>query len=253
MYTPDDYLKQTFDSAFTSWREITEGNPDALHNLNREVTERNLGGRAVVLSLEDSDLHPAHKNVFDSHFLPQGRLKCFDVLVQKDEDPELVVILDDIRGSDIGGFRVTLWGQEVPIDVATELRCDSLFERIRGYLTADNLSFDEVLKIIRRIPPSNLNLATFVAGMNDFALPGNVLSSAYAKAGGGNFISESESVGSSQLPTFYSIGRRDMYRLATVDQTKDIFLLICNMTPAYWNDSYRTVLIDEGLLGYDLA
>lgn len=253
MYTPGDRLKLTFDRAHKSYREICEGNTDALHRLNKEVLEWDLGARAVVLALDPSDLHPASLRSFDSHFLPQGRLGGFGVLADESKDPELVAVLQDIRGKRMGVSQITLWGQETPVDVETELHGSNLFERIMACLAPGDLLFDELVRIIRDIPIDNLSLATFAAGMNDAALPGTLLTSVYVPGDCADFIVEGSSTMAFKIPAFYPVDVRDVYRIVNVGSDKRNVLLISNMTPGYWGDDHREILIYGAPIGYDLA
>jgi hypothetical protein len=209
----------------------------------------------VVLAAPDRALHPNAIYSHHSHLYRSGRLGNFAVAYDEEaHDPELVVLLDDIRGLK-GGTQLTPVHEDYePYDVLSEQQESKLFDTVKKLLESPNFSFAKLALLCQDIEADNLNLALFAAALNDFRLPSHMASAICVRPLNVYYYSGGIDVAPAGSATVrYPLTGADMFSFISPVSDHRTLTNITTMMPSLPMMGFRNIRIDHHVVGHDLA
>jgi hypothetical protein len=244
-------LRHLFENAYEVGTHVREGDTRHINVLNRELHSKKLGGRLLVLAVPD---HPAFSAKQHAHLLPSGRIRGFEVRGDGvDVDPTLVVLMHDIRGPSVETQAVPIFDGIEPYDVAVEQSDSELFKKVTELLRDPQFSFPALANLCKDVAEGNLNLAVFASALNDYLLPYHIASRIYTNPMGVYYYNQGNDVSPPlEDNTGFSLSSRDMFTFKRKAENGDTKIHITNMAPGSPMNSFRDIIIDHDVKGYDL-
>jgi hypothetical protein len=247
-------LRDLFEKAHEVRERICEGANSTLAALNSEAVAKQLVGRLVVISVPEDHLSEAYKGKRHSHLLPSGRLGGFAMKhCEERDEPELVTVLHDVRGT-LGNTLLTpLTDVQTPHDVEDEQMDCGVLRDVRQFVVDPNFSFPDLAKLCRRATDGNLGLALFATALNDMYLPYNLASAIYTLPAQVHYFTNGKDVGPAELGFVrYALDGSDIFSIMSSRDTEKPSLHVTNMFPEHPMLDFRDILIDHDVVGHDL-